>query len=237
MKFTKIAIASLALFAGIASAQVAGNPVTTGANDQSASSALLGNVNNGVASGNQGTYTAGNVAAQSISANATIQTGTVTYATVIPQDTTQKIDSTSRSAPSMSAPGLTSNGYDVCLGSVSASISGLGFGIGGGTTVTDENCVRLKNVARLSQLGLTNAAIALQLSDQASAMAAKNSSPELYLAMMKDKLAQLEAEFEVMTEDGEVTDMAKDALAKVRKEVRALQKRVDAKVATVSVVK
>ena len=48
-----------------------------------------------------------------------------------------------KQAPGVYAPGLTS-GIDTCLGSVSAGGSIAGFGLTGGGTVVDENCVRIK---------------------------------------------------------------------------------------------
>lgn len=47
-----------------------------------------------------------------------------------------------KNAPNAYAPGLTASATETCMGSVSGSISGMGFGVAGGATVKDEGCNR-----------------------------------------------------------------------------------------------
>jgi len=75
-----------------------------------------------------------------------------------------------RSTASAIAPGLTS-GNDVCAGSKSIGGQAAGFGISFGTTWVDNNCVRLKNSARLEDLGFKTAAVALLCQDEEVAQA------------------------------------------------------------------
>jgi hypothetical protein len=71
---------------------------------------------------------------------------------------------TLRNVPSVSGPALiTSN--DTCMGSTSGSINGAGFGIGLGTTWTDDNCVMLKNSRELWNMGMKAASMALMCTD------------------------------------------------------------------------
>lgn len=65
-----------------------------------------------------------------------------------------------RQAPAVSAPAL-SSGFDTCLGSASIGGSVAGFGITGGKTVVDENCIRLKNSERAYRLGFKKNALYL----------------------------------------------------------------------------
>lgn len=55
------------------------------------------------------------------------------------------------------APGLTS-GIDTCLGSASVGAQTQLFGVSGGKTVVDENCVLIKNTKLLLEMGLPTAA-------------------------------------------------------------------------------
>jgi hypothetical protein len=77
---------------------------------------------------------------------------------------TAPADTVIRNAPSMGAPSLTSS-YDTCSGSVSAAISGLGFGVAAGGTQVDANCVMLKNTRELWNMGMKAAAIARMCMD------------------------------------------------------------------------
>jgi hypothetical protein len=54
---------------------------------------------------------------------------------------------------------------DTCMGSTSGSINGPGFGVGLGTTWTDDNCVMLKNSRELWNMGMKAASMALMCTD------------------------------------------------------------------------
>ena len=62
------------------------------------------------------------------------------------------------------SPNLTS-GMDTCLGSVGAGLQGFSFGASFGSTVEDENCMRIKKSKRLEELGFRRAAIAVMCKD------------------------------------------------------------------------
>jgi hypothetical protein len=51
------------------------------------------------------------------------------------------------------------------MGSTSGSVNGPGFGIGLGTTWTDDNCVMLKNSRELWNMGMKAASMALMCTD------------------------------------------------------------------------
>ena len=109
-----------------------------------------------------------------------------------PGTTTAKV----YSVPTMYAPGLTAAGSDVCLGSVSASGSILGLGLAGGGTYVDDNCVLLKNSQRMAVLGFGNAAVVMMLQNKDIEKAIRTSSPSVFLQVSKDRLANLQAEFD-----------------------------------------
>lgn len=69
-----------------------------------------------------------------------------------------------KNVPSMASPNLTTSN-DTCMGSVSGSVAVPGFGIGGGSTVIDENCVMLKNSRELWNMGMRAAAMARMCMD------------------------------------------------------------------------
>lgn len=69
-----------------------------------------------------------------------------------------------KNVPSMAGPNLTTSN-DTCMGSVSGSVALPGFGIGGGSTVVDENCVMLKNSRELWNMGMRAAAMARMCMD------------------------------------------------------------------------
>jgi len=66
---------------------------------------------------------------------------------------------TVKSNPSM-AMGLTAAGLETCLGSASGMISLAGFGLGGGSTMTDEGCQARLDARTLASFGLKAAAVA-----------------------------------------------------------------------------
>jgi len=130
------------------------------------------------------------------------------------------------SVPTMYAPGLTAAGSDVCLGSVSASGSILGLGLAGGGTYVDDNCVLLKNSQRMASLGFGNAAVVMMLQNKDIEKAIRTSSPSVYLQVSKDRLANLQAEFDDAKEMGESTFDLEEKLSKANKEVRIMARRV-----------
>jgi hypothetical protein len=83
-----------------------------------------------------------------------------------PTETTSNINQrvsgtqTVKSAPSMVAPGLTAAGLETCLGSASAGVSAVGFGVTGGSTYSDEGCQARLDSRTLFAMGLKSAAVA-----------------------------------------------------------------------------
>jgi hypothetical protein len=92
------------------------------------------------------------------------QSGTVTSRIQQSGDTTTRVvssgTSTVRTVPSMVAPGLAAAGLETCLGSASGTVSAVGFGIGGGSTYTDEGCQARLDSRTLYAYGLKEAAVA-----------------------------------------------------------------------------
>lgn len=74
------------------------------------------------------------------------------------------VEATKRAAASAYAAPLTSSN-DTCMGSTSAGLQAPGFGISGGSTWTDKNCVMLKNSRELWNMGLKEAALARMCMD------------------------------------------------------------------------
>lgn len=66
---------------------------------------------------------------------------------------------TLKNVPSVSGPQLTTSN-DTCMGSVSGSVNVAGFGVGGGKTYVEENCVMLKNAREFWNMGFKAASIA-----------------------------------------------------------------------------
>jgi hypothetical protein len=77
-----------------------------------------------------------------------------------PTETTATI----KNVPSVNGPPLTTSN-DTCMGSTSGSVNGPGFGIGLGTTWTDDNCLMLKNSRELWNMGMKAASMALMCTD------------------------------------------------------------------------
>lgn len=70
-----------------------------------------------------------------------------------------------RYAPAVVAPGLTSAGTGVCLGSVSFGLSGPMVGATVGFTKVDKGCERRSNAALLYQFGMRDAALRMLMND------------------------------------------------------------------------
>jgi hypothetical protein len=186
-------------------------------NDVNSSSSGAANTSVG---GGQSNLLGNNIGTQQNNTNVIGGYGNVN--TTIPGTTTSKV----YSVPTMYAPGLTSGGSDVCLGSVSASGSILGLGLAGGGTYVDDNCVLLKNSQRMAALGFGNAAVVMMLQNKDIEKAIRTSSPAVYLQVAKDRLANLQAEFDDAKEMGESTNELKEKLGKANKEVRIMVRRV-----------
>jgi hypothetical protein len=94
--------------------------------------------------------------------NFTIEAPTIPTATRT--DVFQHVDSsgttTLKNTPSVSGPQLTTSN-DTCMGSASGSVNGPGFGVGFGTTWTDEHCKNLKMSRELWNKGMKAASIAV----------------------------------------------------------------------------
>jgi len=67
---------------------------------------------------------------------------------------------TVKNVPSTVAPSLAAAGLETCLGSASGTVSAVGFGIGGGSTYTDEGCQARLDSRTLYAYGLKAAAVA-----------------------------------------------------------------------------
>ncbi|OJI05587.1 hypothetical protein [Polynucleobacter sp. MWH-Adler-W8] len=199
----------LALFISSASGQTSNDVNSTGA---SATNTSVG--------GGQSNLLGSNIGTQQNSTNVTGGYGNVNSNN--PGTTTAKV----YSVPTMYAPGLTAAGSDVCLGSVSASGSILGLGLAGGGTYVDDNCVLLKNSQRMAALGFGNAAVVMMLQNKDIEKAMRTSSPSVFLQVSKDRLANLQAEFDDAKEMGESTVDLEEKLFKANREVRIMARRV-----------
>lgn len=83
----------------------------------------------------------------------------VSAADVVPLTQTYGGGYTDRQAPAVVGPGLTTTLQDTCMGSTSGGLSLLGFGLVGGSTWKDEECIRRLNARELvSSLGDREAA-------------------------------------------------------------------------------
>jgi hypothetical protein len=84
-------------------------------------------------------------------------------------NTTSTIDSTTTvksPPPSAITPSINSSSSDTCHIPAGGSIQTQILGISGGTTIRDLNCERLKNAARMYDMGLKVAAVALMCQDK-----------------------------------------------------------------------
>jgi hypothetical protein len=172
-------------------------------------------------SGGQSNLLGSNIGTQQNTNNVTGGYGNLNTNT--PGTTTAKI----YSVPTMYAPGLTAAGSDVCLGSASASVSILGLGLAGGGTYVDDNCVLLKNSQRMAALGFVNAAVVMLLSNKDIEQAIRTSSPSVYLQVSKDRLANLQAEYDDAKEISNSTFYLEEKLSKAKKEVRIMVRRIE----------
>jgi len=84
-------------------------------------------------------------------------------------NTTSTIDSTTTvksPPPSAITPSINSSSSDTCHIPAGGSIQTQILGISGGTTIRDLNCERLKNAARMYDMGLKISAVALMCQDK-----------------------------------------------------------------------
>jgi len=76
-------------------------------------------------------------------------------------DTTTNIKYSGQPVPSAMAPSMSAFSQDVCAVPASGGLNTGVFAVSGGTVLTDENCVRLKNAKALHDMGLKVAAVSL----------------------------------------------------------------------------
>ena len=84
-------------------------------------------------------------------------------------NTTSTIDSTTTvksPPPSAITPSINSSSSDTCHIPAGGSIQTQILGISGGTTIRDLNCERLKNAARMFDMGLKISAVAIMCADK-----------------------------------------------------------------------
>ena len=81
-----------------------------------------------------------------------------------PANTTQEIRSSGstsvKTVPTAISPSLAAAGLETCLGSASGGVSAMGFGLSGGSTMTDEGCQARLDSRTLWAMGLKGAAVA-----------------------------------------------------------------------------
>ena len=80
-------------------------------------------------------------------------------------NTTNSYTGDSRVTPSASAPSISAMSQDLCKVGVSAGVQTFSLGITGGTTVTDENCERMKLSKLLYDYNMKVAAVAILCQD------------------------------------------------------------------------
>ena len=74
----------------------------------------------------------------------------------------------------------TSYGQDLCMGSWTAGVSAMGMGLSGGSTLSDNNCERLRNAKLMNDMGLKDVAMSLMCEDEGVRMAMKIARPAAY---------------------------------------------------------
>ena len=79
----------------------------------------------------------------------------------------------------------TSYGQDLCMGSWTAGVSAMGMGISGGSTISDGNCERLRNVKLLNDLGLRDVALSTLCENPAVRAGMKKARPAAYNKLCK----------------------------------------------------
>lgn len=96
---------------------------------------------------------------------------------------------TMKSTPALYAPPLTTTLTDTCMGSSSIGASFSGFGINGGSTWTDKNCVRRLDSREFRAMGMNDVAVALlcqnpdnQAAVEATGRACPSATPQTPLA-------------------------------------------------------
>lgn len=180
--FTKmtVAVALMISLGAMAQSQSSGSDATgsnstnnaitggSGANSASVGALATGIIGDGLVNNSHNTTT-------------NINNGGVSQANNVIQQSAQQTIKSNQAV--MLAP-LTTSGMDTCLGSMTGGISVPGFTAGGGGTITDQNCVMLKNSKRLQELGLNDAALMLLvLSNDKIKEALLTTNPEIYKAL------------------------------------------------------
>ena len=164
-----------------------------------------------------------NLLGNNIGTQVTNTTNNVATTNTTASQITQEI----KTVPTVYAPGLTPGSNDTCLGSISGSLTVLGFGGSGGKTVQDTNCVMLKNSARLLAIGQQNAAVIMMMqTDRNVESALRVGNPVLYKQVMTDRLALAQAELAE-----EYTSALADEVARLNKELRVVTAIIDGRVA------
>jgi hypothetical protein len=156
-----ITAAAILALASPAMAQTATGTGVGVSESNSAAGALAVNRGNGNSSSS---LTVLNPANTNATVNSTVS-GTTTQNIVSSGTTTSNVNQrvsgsqTIKTNPSL-ATQLTAAGLETCLGSASGMISLAGFGLGGGSTMTDEGCQARLDARTLASFGLKAAAVA-----------------------------------------------------------------------------
>lgn len=102
----------------------------------------------GTATASGGNSSVGNVSSYSGPSNSSASTGSSNSSTHVQIE--QNYEAKQNPVTTAYSPGLTS-GFDTCLGSVSGGIQTQIFGLSGGGTKVDENCVHIKNAHLIAE--------------------------------------------------------------------------------------
>lgn len=185
MKYKLIALAAMTCLTAISTPTFAQNNVgaagagaVSGSESNSNSGAVAGSNANNAGIGNSRSNSdsnsnsgavAGSQSNTNVGVGTSVGTSSQQNVTFVSPDK-QRIETnisgtqTIKNVPSVTGPNLTTSN-DTCMGSTSGSINGPGFGIGLGSTWTDDNCVMLKNSRELWNMGMKAASMALMCTD------------------------------------------------------------------------
>ena len=111
----------------------------------------------------------------------------------------------------------TSYGQDLCMGSWTAGVSAMGMGISGGSTISDGNCERLRNVKLLNDLGLRDVALSTLCENPAVRAGMKKARPAAY-----NKLCKMWDEEDDIDDFLNVISMMKETLLSKRMTVKRI---------------
>ena len=130
-------------------------------NNSGGNNAGIGNSRSGAVSGSN---SASDSNSSSVGAANNDNSQSITFTSPSKSEVHYSGSQTLKNVPSVQGPNLTTSN-DTCMGSTSGSINGPGFGIGLGSTWTDDNCVMLKNSRELWNMGMKAASMALMCTD------------------------------------------------------------------------